>query len=187
MKAFKFIIFLSFLGCLAVAPSLVDTAAMAQTETEVKLTKREKIKNWTYLCFERAAKEGADPVRFCRINTQLWAQGEQQKRLIIAVIVRLAGEQKTPVMTLRMPPGLVVGEKVRMQVDEQPALLSPPVECRKVECRTEMSMSDQQIKQMQAGTQFKVTFAGPEKKAFRVDVSLLGFTRAIKTLRQAGI
>jgi invasion protein IalB len=156
-------------------------AGAAAAQSDVKMIKREEIKNWNYLCFENAAAKSDAERSFCRINSQVWSKGDQPK-LIMAVVIQLASTKRIPVMVLRLPPAAVPDQKIRMQVDDKPALVSPPLKCFEQECRTEMSMSESQIAEMMAGGTFRITFKGPQDKSFRTNVSLSGFTRAFKTL-----
>ncbi len=172
-------------GALAAIVLPFGLAAHGLAQTDVKLLKREQIKSWTYVCLETTPEADGDPVQQCRINSQLWTKADKPK-LFSAVVILVPEPGAQPVLTLRLPGGIPTEQKVRMQVDKKPALLSPPVACSGGGCHAVMSMSKAQIDQMKSGNKLGVTFKGPKGKDIKTEFSLLGFTGAFGALVAGG-
>jgi len=172
-----------FLSCAVAAFAslallVVAMAAAHAQETEIE---RIEVQDWNYVCIWSVGEESGQLRRQCRINNQLWTDDEPPK-LLFATMVRLIGKERVPVMIIRIPAGGVAGKPVRIRVDENQPLATPPAECGQSQCIVAIRLPEELLAQFRNGTMLLVAFPVDEEREARAKVSLLGFTRAFAML-----
>lgn len=165
----------ALLALTLLAPLALAMPAAAQ-ETETRFS------DWTMVC-----RDNNQSVRGgCILRQRLTPTGQEQDLLVVAVMLRPGSN--APTMAYRMPAAAIEGEKLTMTVDKGPTLSLPIDRCEGGFCAASAPLDDKVLPMLTNGNTALVTFPMKQEKSgktqrFGVKMSLLGFTAAVKALK----
>lgn len=128
--------------------------------------------NWSARCVN--SDEGA--VVDCRV-TQNIALTKTGQRLL-AVVVRIPTNSRTPAMTLNLPHGLFLPAGTTLQIDKTPPKEILVETCDAKGCYASLDVDDDLLTGLKKGSTLTVTFQNLAKQPIVVPVTLVGFTAA---------
>jgi invasion protein IalB len=132
--------------------------------------------DWTTACEVNAASQ-----RVCNIFQRIAAK--ESGKSVLHVAVARPASAKRPVAIFNLPLGVALQPGVMIKIDASEASRLPFSICTKDGCRAAVQMTGEMVEDLKRGKQLVLTFAGPNAKAYKVPVSLAGFTKAYDNLQ----
>lgn len=116
----------------------------------------------------------------CQMSQRLTQQKTGQQ--VLSVVIRPSPNGKNPTMLLALPHGLDLQKGISLRVDEDKPVTAPLQTSDRNGVYSAFPLTDELIKSMKNGGKLIVQMQSVQKKPFKVNVSLSGFTSAIDRL-----
>ena len=128
-----------------------------------------------------ACEVNAESRRVCHIFQRVTVK-ESGKSLLHAAVAWPASDER-PVAIFNLPLGIALPPGVVIKVDAGEPSRLPFSTCTRGGCRVGLKLTEEMVKNLKRGKQLVLTFAGPDAKAYKVPLSLTGFTKAYDNLK----
>lgn len=169
----------NMLSVLLLSGMLAGPAAAQEATTDTgPSTLSETYESWTVQCAKTTAN--GQTTRNCQMSQEL-LQPESRQRVLLFAIAPKQGEGATKA-TLVMPFGLLLSEGLRIEAADKELLRGTFRTCMPGGCISEVDLSDDLIKQLQATEKMTVVMTANDGQVVRTDVSLKGFSAAYRRL-----
>lgn len=138
----------------------------------------EVYQDWTLRCTS-SAREGQEPLRFCRIDQELIEQESGQRLFLVAVRQMPDATQRLTVLT---PFGLALEQGVALEIGDQPLSTLPFRTCLPSGCLAYQTLTGDLVDQLKAGATLGLRTQTEAGQALSAQISLSGFTAAYDKL-----
>jgi invasion protein IalB len=152
------------IGALAASLCLVAGASSASAASQ-----GQKFGSWTVGC--------EDNGKICHIGQKIVTKEGGQLLLELGVgIAHTPDGSKMPRMIILAPLGVLLPQQMILQVDQKQPVKLPFLQCAPAGCRVVVTLEDEALQTLKAGSEAKFTFYAPNGKPITVPISLSGFT-----------
>lgn len=157
---------------LALPLSIFSTHTLAASDPE-------KVEDWTVSC--KPAKDPAKDKERC-VMYMLMVEPENRRPVFKMQIGYLAAA-KPPYAMFVLPLGVKVGAGLQLRIDKTDPINFPFEACSKDGCSAFLKLDDAVMKPLQGGKKVTFVFLNKQAKPVGIDISLKGFSAALKKVK----